>query len=70
MENCYNDEYSRKAKDVSLYELRDRLAEFARVRGWDQCHSPRNLLLALVNLNLVGFDCNFSFLNNFFLKIK
>ncbi|OIT29817.1 PREDICTED: dCTP pyrophosphatase 1-like [Nicotiana attenuata] len=42
-------EYSRKVmKDVSLRELRDRLAEFARVRGWDQYHSPRNLLLALV----------------------
>ncbi|PQQ20468.1 dCTP pyrophosphatase 1 [Prunus yedoensis var. nudiflora] len=36
------------AKDVSLEELRDRLAEFAQVRGWDQYHSPRNLLLALV----------------------
>ncbi|KAM7480067.1 hypothetical protein LguiA_028280 [Lonicera macranthoides] len=48
MENCHHDEYSRRAKDVSLYELRDRLAEFARVRGWDQYHSPRNLLLALV----------------------
>ncbi|KAI8020081.1 dCTP pyrophosphatase 1 [Camellia lanceoleosa] len=36
------------AKDVSLQELRDRLVEFARVRGWEQYHSPRNLLLALV----------------------
>ncbi|PKI72154.1 hypothetical protein CRG98_007473 [Punica granatum] len=36
------------AKDVSLLELRQRLAEFAHVRGWDQFHSPRNLLLALV----------------------
>ncbi|ERN10282.1 hypothetical protein AMTRI_Chr10g1000 [Amborella trichopoda] len=35
-------------KDVSLKELQDRLAEFARARGWDQFHSPRNLLLALV----------------------
>ncbi|KAL0416189.1 UNVERIFIED_CONTAM: dCTP pyrophosphatase 1 [Sesamum latifolium] len=41
-------ECSKKVKDVSLQELRDRLAEFARVRGWDQYHSPRNLLLALV----------------------
>ncbi|GMY15564.1 dCTP pyrophosphatase 1-like [Fagus crenata] len=39
---------SRKSKDVSLQELKDRLAEFAEVRGWDQYHSPRNLLLALV----------------------
>ncbi|CAH1428319.1 unnamed protein product [Lactuca virosa] len=38
----------RKFKDVSLEELRDRLAEFAKVRNWDQYHSPRNLLLALV----------------------
>ncbi|XP_009800358.1 uncharacterized protein LOC107831666 isoform X1 [Nicotiana tabacum] len=49
MENSNSYEYSRKVmKDVSLKELRDRLAEFARVRGWDQYHSPRNLLLALV----------------------
>ncbi|OMO68675.1 NTP pyrophosphohydrolase MazG, putative catalytic core [Corchorus capsularis] len=41
---CPND----KSKDVSLKELRDRLAEFAEVRGWEKYHSPRNLLLALV----------------------
>ncbi|PQM42355.1 dCTP pyrophosphatase 1 [Prunus yedoensis var. nudiflora] len=41
-------EVAGNAKDVSLEELRDRLAEFAQVRGWDQYHSPRNLLLALV----------------------
>ena len=41
---------SRKSKDVSLQELKDRLAEFAEVRGWDQYHSPRNLLLALVSI--------------------
>lgn len=34
--------------DVSLKELQYKLAEFARVRDWDQFHSPRNLLLALV----------------------
>ncbi|XP_058194934.1 uncharacterized protein LOC131311465 [Rhododendron vialii] len=41
---------SRKAasKGVSLQELRERLAEFARVREWEQHHTPRNLLLALV----------------------
>ncbi|KAI6675654.1 hypothetical protein NL676_003561 [Syzygium grande] len=38
----------RSSKDVSLLELRDRLAEFAAVRGWEKYHSPRNLLLALV----------------------
>ncbi|KAJ8563198.1 hypothetical protein K7X08_031650 [Anisodus acutangulus] len=50
MENNNNShEYARKVmKDVSLQELRDRLAEFSRVSGWDQYHSPRNLLLALV----------------------
>lgn len=43
-------EFSRNGdKDVSLQELRDRLAKFAQVRGWDQYHSPRNLLLALVS---------------------
>ncbi|KAK2970341.1 hypothetical protein RJ640_003309 [Escallonia rubra] len=46
MENTRS--YCRKSKDVSLQELRDMLAEFARVRGWEQYHSPRNLLLALV----------------------
>ncbi|KAK4756316.1 hypothetical protein SAY87_006443 [Trapa incisa] len=33
---------------VSLSEIKDKLAEFAEVRGWTQYHSPRNLLLALV----------------------
>ncbi|CAN4100399.1 unnamed protein product [Withania somnifera] len=47
--NNNSHEYGRKAmKDVSLQELRDRLVEFSRVRGWDHYHSPRNLLLALV----------------------
>ncbi|GLJ28961.1 hypothetical protein SUGI_0571440 [Cryptomeria japonica] len=34
--------------DISLNDLQFKLAEFARVRDWDQFHSPRNLLLALV----------------------
>ncbi|GFZ12131.1 hypothetical protein Acr_23g0005160 [Actinidia rufa] len=46
MENSHGS--PRRVKNVSLEELRDRLAEFARVRGWEQYHSPRNLLLALV----------------------
>ncbi|KAF5730175.1 dCTP pyrophosphatase 1-like [Tripterygium wilfordii] len=46
MENPKN--CSRTGKDVSLQELKERLAEFAQVRRWDQHHSPRNLLLALV----------------------
>ncbi|XP_057517139.1 uncharacterized protein LOC130798244 [Amaranthus tricolor] len=41
-------ECSLTSKDVSLQELKQRLKEFARVRGWEQYHSPRNLLLALV----------------------
>lgn len=48
MESRSSYEPEKIAKDVSLQELRDRLAEFARVRGWEQYHSPRNLLLALV----------------------
>ena len=47
MEKSY--ENSKIPKNVSLEELRDRLAEFAEVRGWEQYHSPRNLLLALVS---------------------
>ncbi|KAK1319311.1 hypothetical protein QJS10_CPB04g01412 [Acorus calamus] len=33
---------------VTLDELKNRMAEFAKERDWDQFHSPRNLLLALV----------------------
>ncbi len=32
----------------SLEHLRQRLAEFAGVRDWDQFHSPKNLAMALV----------------------
>lgn len=35
-------------ESVSLEDLRNKMAEFARERDWDQFHSPRNLLLALV----------------------
>ncbi|CAH1443788.1 unnamed protein product [Lactuca virosa] len=38
----------RKFKDASPEELRARLAEFAKVRNWDEYHNPRNLLLALM----------------------
>ncbi|CAI9756796.1 unnamed protein product [Fraxinus pennsylvanica] len=48
LENSY--ECPNKVKDVSLQELRDMLQEFAKVRGWDQYHSPRNILLALEGL--------------------
>ncbi|XP_009383398.3 uncharacterized protein LOC135583017 isoform X2 [Musa acuminata AAA Group] len=33
---------------VTLESLRKKMADFARERDWDQFHSPRNLLLALV----------------------
>lgn len=35
-------------KEVTLKELARRMASFAAAREWDQFHSPRNLLLALV----------------------
>lgn len=37
---------------VTLDDLRKKMAEFARERDWDQFHSPRNLLLALVFFSL------------------
>jgi dCTP diphosphatase len=36
------------AAAVTLEELRKKMADFAREREWEQYHSPRNLLLALV----------------------
>ncbi|KAM1142733.1 hypothetical protein FF1_031751 [Malus domestica] len=33
---------------VTLQELKKKMAELSRERDWDQFHSPRNLLLALV----------------------
>ena len=32
----------------SLEQLRQRLAEFAAARDWDQFHSPKNLSMALI----------------------
>ncbi|MEN8215930.1 MAG: nucleotide pyrophosphohydrolase [Pseudomonadota bacterium] len=32
----------------SLEQLRQRLAEFAAVRDWEQFHSPKNLAMALI----------------------
>nr|GEU37099.1 dCTP pyrophosphatase 1-like [Tanacetum cinerariifolium] len=34
--------------EVTLSELKKKMADFAKERDWDQFHSPRNLLLALV----------------------
>lgn len=36
------------AGDVSLKELSRRLNDFAKERDWEQHHSPRNLLLAMI----------------------
>ncbi|KAL5702937.1 dCTP diphosphatase [Ranunculus cassubicifolius] len=35
-------------ENVSLEDLRKMMADFAKERNWEQYHSPRNLLLALV----------------------
>ncbi|KZV34838.1 hypothetical protein F511_00740 [Dorcoceras hygrometricum] len=35
-------------RGVTLDDLKIKMANFARERDWDQFHSPRNLLLALV----------------------
>jgi dCTP diphosphatase len=32
----------------SLEQLRQRLADFAKVRDWEQFHSPKNLAMALI----------------------
>lgn len=38
-----------RAKDITLKELANKLQEFAKDRDWEKYHSPRNLLLAMVN---------------------
>lgn len=35
---------------VSLEELKEKMADFAKEREWDQFHTPRNLLLAMVSV--------------------
>ena len=47
---------------VTLDELKEKMADFAKERDWDQFHSPRNLLLALVCICtcfFVGFACRY-----------
>lgn len=57
-------EYAGKySNDVTLKELKDRLAEFAEARGWDQYHSPRNLLLALVSPLITIHACMYVYFN-------
>ncbi|XP_021745857.1 dCTP pyrophosphatase 1-like [Chenopodium quinoa] len=41
-------EGSEEKNSVSLEDLKLKMADFAKERDWDQFHSPRNLLLALV----------------------
>lgn len=48
-------------EEVTLEELKTMMAEFARERDWDQFHSPRNLLLAMVMYTHVLFS-NYTFL--------
>lgn len=50
-----------RAKGVSLDELKKKMAEFAKERDWDQFHSPRNLLLALVCM-LLSYPCFFFYI--------
>lgn len=42
-----NDEEGAKGV-VTLEELKKKMADFAKEREWDQFHTPRNLLLAMV----------------------
>lgn len=35
--------------DISLETIRQRVSAFARERDWEQYHSPRNLLLAVIS---------------------
>lgn len=48
------------SEGVTLEGLRKRMADFAKERDWDQFHSPRNLLLALVKILLFLFFIGFS----------
>ncbi|XP_057547486.1 uncharacterized protein LOC130826031 [Amaranthus tricolor] len=41
-------EASEKKNSVNLDDLQTKMAYFAKERDWDQFHTPRNLLLALV----------------------
>ncbi|KAK3204710.1 hypothetical protein Dsin_018756 [Dipteronia sinensis] len=39
---------SETTEGVTLQQLKNKMAEFSKDRDWDQFHTPRNLLLALV----------------------
>ncbi len=36
-------------KDISLEHIRQQVSNFAKERDWEQFHSPRNLLLAVIS---------------------
>lgn len=43
-----NEANSQEKADLSLGQLRDTMRQFVAERDWEQFHTPRNLLLALV----------------------
>ena len=43
------DKTDEKVVDITLKDLSRKLEEFAKARDWEKYHSPRNLLLAMVN---------------------
>lgn len=49
----------KKEVDISLKELSRRLQDFAMERDWEQYHSPRNLLLAMVRKIFFYLNLNF-----------
>lgn len=44
-----------QGESVTLDLLKEKMADFAKERDWDQFHSPRNLLLALVWYKIIFF---------------
>ncbi|KAF3785868.1 dCTP pyrophosphatase 1 [Nymphaea thermarum] len=52
-------ERMQEQEDVSLKELREKLAEFARERGWEKFHNPRNLLLSRKGEDARASGCQF-----------
>lgn len=47
-QECDNKRSFKFSNDLSLEEIRTIQADFCKQRDWDQFHSPRNLLLAMV----------------------
>lgn len=53
MANEVSSEIQVEREGVTLDDLKEKMATFAKERDWDQFHSPRNLLLAMVILLLL-----------------